>query len=76
VIINASCNVFIYMLFSEKYRMLLKSYLYQQWAPWSKRGENELLLTITGPVSVWNLSVQIIVFVLIFVSDLLNQAQF
>ncbi|CAJ0937581.1 unnamed protein product, partial [Mesorhabditis belari] len=36
VIINASVNIFIYMLFSEKYRLLLRHYLC---CDWSRQGE-------------------------------------
>ncbi|PIC37599.1 hypothetical protein B9Z55_016171 [Caenorhabditis nigoni] len=36
VIINASCNICVYMLFSDKYRMLLRYYLY---CDWSRQGE-------------------------------------
>jgi hypothetical protein len=50
VIVNASSNVFIYMLFSEKYRRLLHLYLYSIYK--GRKDENELLLTISGPVSV------------------------
>jgi hypothetical protein len=48
VIINASSNIFIYMLFSEKYRLLLNTYIF---GAWKKRGENEFLLS-NAPVSV------------------------
>ncbi|KAI6228844.1 hypothetical protein M3Y99_01176400 [Aphelenchoides fujianensis] len=47
VIINASSNVFIYMLFSEKYRLLLNAYVFRAL---KQRGENELLLS-NAPVS-------------------------
>ncbi|EGT53834.1 hypothetical protein CAEBREN_01787 [Caenorhabditis brenneri] len=36
VIINASCNICVYMLFSDKYRMLLRYYLF---CDWSRQGE-------------------------------------
>ncbi|KAI6181048.1 hypothetical protein M3Y98_00787000 [Aphelenchoides besseyi] len=47
VIINASSNIFIYMLFSEKYRLLLHSYIFRAW---KGRGDNELLLSGNVPI--------------------------
>ncbi|KAL6737871.1 hypothetical protein Aduo_011479 [Ancylostoma duodenale] len=36
VMVNASCNICVYMLFSEKYRMLLRHYVF---CDWSRQGE-------------------------------------
>lgn len=36
VVVNASCNICVYMLFSEKYRMLLRHYIC---CDWSRQGE-------------------------------------
>uniref|UniRef100_A0A915B6A0 G-protein coupled receptors family 1 profile domain-containing protein n=3 Tax=Parascaris univalens TaxID=6257 RepID=A0A915B6A0_PARUN len=42
VIVNASCNIAIYMLFSDKYRLLLRHYLLCDWSR-----EGEMLLSTT-----------------------------
>ncbi|VDK42482.1 unnamed protein product [Anisakis simplex] len=42
VIVNASCNIAIYMLFSDKYRLLLRHYLLCDWSR-----EGEMLLSVT-----------------------------
>lgn len=42
VIVNASCNIAIYMLFSEKYRLLLRHYVFCDWSR-----EGEMLLSTT-----------------------------
>jgi len=36
VMLNASSNIFVYMLFSDKYRLLLKYYLF---CYWSRQGQ-------------------------------------
>ncbi|TMS38460.1 hypothetical protein L596_005180 [Steinernema carpocapsae] len=36
VMVNASCNIFIYILFSDKYRLLIQHYLS---CDWSRNGE-------------------------------------
>ncbi|CAI4223784.1 unnamed protein product [Auanema sp. JU1783] len=44
VVVNASCNICIYMLFSEKYRMLLRHYIC---CDWSRQGEM-LISSVVG----------------------------
>ncbi|KJH49508.1 hypothetical protein DICVIV_04342 [Dictyocaulus viviparus] len=48
VMVNASCNICVYMLFSEKYRMLLRHYIV---CDWSRQGEmliSSVAVTIFG----------------------------
>lgn len=44
VMVNASCNICVYMLFSEKYRMLLRHYIF---CDWSRQGEM-LISSVVG----------------------------